>query len=79
MKISSNLIGSPSLHMFGWSGGAKVLEKLSVPGCPSSLDCSRARAYWACSRCGWGLFEHFFSRLSFLFSFSLSGRWPNID
>ena len=56
----------------GWSGGAKVLGKLSVPGCPTSLDDSRARAYCSCSRCGWGLFGHFFSHLSFLFSFSLS-------
>ena len=56
----------------GWSGGAKVLGKLSVPGRPTSLDDSRARAYCACSRCGWGLFGHFFPHLSFLFSFSLS-------
>ena len=56
----------------GWSGGAKVLGKLSVPGRPTTLDCSRARAYCACSRCGWGLFGHFFSHLSLLFSFSLS-------
>ena len=56
----------------GWSGGAKVLGKLSVPGRPTSLDDSRARAYCACSRCGWGLFGHFFSHLYFLFSFSLS-------
>ena len=27
---------------------------------------SRARAYCACSRCGWGLFGHFYSHLSFL-------------
>ena len=33
---------------------------------------SRARAYCACSRCGWGLFGHFHSHLSFLSSFSLS-------
>ena len=56
----------------GWSGGAKVLGKLSVPGRPTSLDDSRARAYCTCSRCGWGLFGHFFPHLSFLFSFSLS-------
>ena len=56
----------------GWSGGAKELDKLTVPGRPTSLDDSRARAYCACSRCGWGLFGHFFSHLSFLFSFSLS-------
>ena len=36
----------------GGSGGAKVLGKLSVPGRPTSLDDSRARAYCACSRCG---------------------------
>ena len=56
----------------GWSGGAKVLGKLPVPGRPTNLDYSRARAYCACSRCGWGLFGHFFSHLSFLYSFSLS-------
>ena len=28
---------------------------------------------------GGGCLDIFFSRLSFLFSFSLSGRWPNID
>ena len=49
-----------------------MLGKLSVPGGPTSLDDSRARAYCACSRCGWGLFGHFYSCLSFLFSFSLS-------
>ena len=49
-----------------------VLGKLPVPRRPTNLDKSRARAYCSCSRCGWGLFGHFFSRLSFLFSFSLS-------
>ena len=44
-----------------------VLGKLPVPGRPTHLDKSRARAYYACSRCGWGLFVHFsLSRLSFL-------------
>ena len=56
----------------GWSGGAMVLGKLPVPGRPTNLDKRRARAYYSCSGCGWGLFGHFFSRLSFLFSFSLS-------
>ena len=56
----------------GWSDGAKVLGKLSVPGRPTYLDYNRAKAYCACSRCGWGLFGHFFSRLSVLSSFSLS-------
>ena len=37
-----------------------VLGKLPVPGRPTNLDFSRARAYCACSRCGWGLFGRFF-------------------
>ena len=49
----------------GWSGGAMVLRKLPVPGRPTNLDYSRARAYCPCSRCGWGLFGHFYSHLSF--------------
>ena len=49
-----------------------VLGKLPVPGRSTCLDMSRARAYCSCSRCGWGLFGHFYSYLSFLFSFSLS-------
>ena len=49
-----------------------VHGKLPVPGRPTILDNSRARAYCACNRCGWGLFGIFFSRLSFLPSFSLS-------
>ena len=66
-----NIINKPMSYR-GWSGGAKVLSKLSVPGRPTSLDDSRVRAYCACSRCGRGLFGHFLSHLSFLFSFSLS-------
>ena len=42
----------------GWSGGAMVLGKLSVPSRPTNLDNSRAKAYCACGRCG-GLFGHF--------------------
>ena len=49
-----------------------VLGKLPVQGRPTYLDQSRAKAYCACSRYGWGLFGHFFSRLSFLFYFFLS-------
>ena len=40
----------------GLSGGAMVLDKLPVPGRPTYFDLSRASAYCACSRCGWGLF-----------------------
>ena len=49
-----------------------VLGNLPVPGRPTNLDKGRARVYCACSRCGWGLFGHFYSPLSSLFSFSLS-------
>ena len=57
----------------GWSGSAMVLgELLPVPGRPTYLKYSRARAYCACSRCGRGLFGHFYSHLSFLSFFSLS-------
>ena len=56
----------------GWSGGAMVLRKLPVPGRPTYLGKSEARTYCTCSGCGWRLFGHFFTRLSFLFSFSLS-------
>ena len=68
-----------STFLTGWSGGAKALGILSVPGRPTNLDDGRARAYFACNRCGWGLFGHFFSRLSILLSFSLSGSRPDID
>ena len=49
-----------------------MLGKLPVPGRPTNFDYRTARAYCAYSRCGWGLFGHFYSRLSVLFSFSLS-------
>ena len=49
-----------------------VLGKLSRLVRPTNLDNSMARAYCACSRCGWGLFGHFDSPLSVHFSFSLS-------
>ena len=56
-----------------------VLGKLQVPGRPTYFDYSRARANCACSRCGWGLFGYFFSRLSCLFLLPLSGKRPDID
>ena len=57
-----------------------VLGKLLVPGRPTNLDESRARAYCACSRRGWGLFVLFFlSSIISLFFLPLSGRRPDID
>ena len=54
--------------LWWWLGGAKVLGKLSLPGHPTNLDDSRARAYCACSRCGWGCLDIFFLS-SILFPF----------
>ena len=46
---------------------------------PNYLHDSRTRAFCACSRCGWGLFGHFYSQLSFLLFLPLFGRRPDID
>ena len=53
---------------------AEVLDKLPVPGRPSNLDNSRAKAYCAYSSCGLGLFVHFFS----YFLLPLCGKWLDI-
>ena len=37
-------------EFWGWSGGAMVMGKLPVPGRPTGLNNSSARAYLACSR-----------------------------
>ena len=69
-------------HFISWHssatltfGGGRVVRRCWVNfQCRGVLQFgfSRARAYCACSRCGWGLFGHFYSHLSFLSSFSLS-------
>ena len=57
-----------------------VLGKLPVPVHPTNLDLNRVRAYCACSRCGWGMFGHFFlSSVNSLFFLPLFGRRPDID
>ena len=57
-----------------------VLGKLLVPGRPTSLDRSRARAYCACSRYGRRLFENYFlSSIISYFFLPLSERRPDID
>ena len=48
-----------------------VLGKSPVTGRPTNLDYSRTRAFCACSRCGWGLFGHFFLSSIISLSFSL--------
>ena len=50
-----------------------VLGKLSVPGRPTNLDYSRASAYCACSRCGWGCLDIF--SLVYQFSFLSPSLW----
>ena len=51
----------------GGGGGAMVLSNFPVQKHPAYLDCSRARAYCACTRCGWGSLDIF----SLLCRFSL--------
>ena len=58
----------------GWLGGAMVLGKYSEPKRPTVVgQGSIALAVGA------GCLDIFFSRLSFLFSFSLFGRRPDRD
>ena len=47
----------------GWGDGAKYF---SVPGRPINFDNSRTMAYCTCNRCGLGLLEHCFFRLSLI-------------
>ena len=54
-------------------GGAMVLGKLLAPGRPTTLDNSRARAYCAYSRCGWGCLDVF--SLVYHFSFLSPSLW----
>ena len=56
----------------GWSGGAKVLGKLQLPGRSADLDYGRVRAYCLAVGAGRGCLAIFFSHLSLPFSFSLS-------
>ena len=62
----------------GWLDGAMVLGKFPVPGRPSNLADSRARAYCACSGCGWGCLD-IFTLIYRFSSFSLFERRPDID
>ena len=48
-----------------------VLGKRPVPGNLTNLDNGRARAYCACSRCGWGYLDIFLSSIISLLSPSL--------
>ena len=48
-----------------------VLGKLPVPGRPTIWVTIGQGPTALAGRCGWGLFGHFYSHLSFLSSFSL--------
>ena len=61
-----------------YTGGGRVVRWCWVNS-QCRGDYSRARAYCACSRCGWGWFGHFYSHLSFLLFLPLFGRRPDID
>ena len=56
----------------GWSGGAKVLGKLSVRGVLLVWMIVGQGPIALAEGAGGGLFGHFFSHLRFLFSVSLS-------
>ena len=54
-----------------------VLGKLPVPGRPTAnFYYSRARAHCAYSRCGWGLFGHFYSRRGWSGGAMVLGKLP---
>ena len=56
-----------------------IIVNRQTPGRPTNLGLSRARAYCACSGCGWGLFGFFSLVYHFSFLLPLSGRQPDID
>ena len=83
--LHKNIFCDPSLEPSRWEGsyegpqrmknrGGRVVQwcwvKLPVPG--HHLYYRRTRASCTCSRCGWRLFGHFYSHLSFLLLSSLS-------
>ena len=61
-----------SRDILGWSGGAMVLGKLPVPGRPTIWITVGQGPSALAVGAGGGLFGHFYSHLSLLFSFSLS-------
>ena len=58
-----------------WYGGAMVLGA----GASHNLNESRARAYCACNRCGWGGLDILISSILSLLFLPLSGRRPDTD
>ena len=64
--------GTFDIITWGWSGAAMVLGKLPVPGRPTILITVGQGPTALAVGAGGGLFGHFYSHLSILFSFSLS-------
>ena len=56
-----------------------ILGKLPVPGRPTNLDKSRARAYFVSVSAGGGGLDILLSSIISLFSLPLSGRRSDID
>ena len=67
------------IRIGGWSGGAKVLGKLPVPGRSTDSHYSRARAYLLAVGAGGGCMDIFLSSITSHFFLPLSGRRPDID
>ena len=63
----------------GWSGGVKVLSKLTVLGHPTNLDYSWQGPIVLAVGAGEGCLDIFLSSISSLFFLPLSGRQPDID
>ena len=63
----------------GWSGGAMVLGKLPVPGCPTIRITVGRGPTCACSRGGWALFGHFSLVYPSHLCLPLFGRRTDID
>ena len=66
--LSANILQT----MWGWSGGAMVLGKRPVPGRPTVWIIVGQGPTALAGGAGGGCLDIFFSRLSFLFSYSLS-------
>ena len=63
----------------GWSGGAKVLGKLPVPGRPANLDEVGQGPSALAVGAGGGCLDIFLSSIISLFFLPLFGRQPDID
>ena len=72
LRLCGVCSGSTLYANTGWSGGAMVLGKLPVPGRPTIWITVGQGPSALAVGAGGGLFGHFYSHRSLLFSFSLS-------